>query len=72
MYHCVTLGSIDLPNLGVKPLPCLVNFDYLETWLKLVMLENLQGCFICLFYVKFVLIFSNANFDIEKIREHMS
>ena len=27
------------------PILCLVIFDYWKTWLKLVMLENLQACF---------------------------
>jgi hypothetical protein len=41
----IKLGLIDLPKFGVgAPTPAIYN-EYWETWLKLVMLENLQACF---------------------------
>ena len=51
---CIKLGLIDPPKFGDWGLPpplsclilCLVIFYYWETWLKLVMLEHLQACFL--------------------------
>ena len=42
--NCFKLGLIDL-SPHPCPILCLVIFDYWKTWLKLVMLENLQACF---------------------------
>ena len=57
---------------GLSPTPTLffdlLNiFDYWKTWLKLVMLENLQACFRCLFDLSF---FTNA--DVVAIKNETS
>ena len=46
----IKLGFIDLPKFaggGLSPIPAIsfcLAFDYWKTWLKLVMLENLEAC----------------------------
>ena len=44
-FKSVQTGSNQINLNHPCPILCLFIFDYWETWLKLVMLENLQACF---------------------------